>query len=316
MSDSPMPRHIFMRRQYDARRYARHLSQPELNRRIRDIFLNLLRVNPQALIDLGPLTDESAMWMEKWTHVLEEMKLRHGPYPKGFTREILHSEPFPNFASDLAAKAAKRLSALGLKKGEAFIKFGKRRYLEPLYETGALRLQPASFFGQKDHNGAIRDNELSLEISLVLSRDEVVKLVKNPQDVPGDAPDQRVDLCFTSPTDFWLYCVTTSVEPRLFVDFQADACVIIRDKEKFGELLRSTARASLPPASAHDGPAIYVDPLLPKTSKVFVPFAKHFGYSYQEEHRFCWLPAQPAKELSPVDVSLGSLNAIADLIIL
>jgi hypothetical protein len=101
--------------------------------------LNLLRVNLQALIDLGPLTDESAIWMEKWTHVLEAMQLRHGPYPAGFTREILHSEPFPNFASDLAAKAAERLSVLGLKKGEALIKFGKRKYLEPLYETGALR---------------------------------------------------------------------------------------------------------------------------------------------------------------------------------
>jgi hypothetical protein len=142
-----------------------------------------------------------------------------------------------------------------------------------------------------------------------------VKLVKNPQDVPGDALDQRVDVRFNSPTDFWLYCVTTSVEPRLFVDLQADACVIIRDKKKFGELLRGAARASLPPASAHDGPAIYVDPLLPKTSMVFVPFAKHFGYSYQDEHRFCWLPTQPAKELSPVDVSLGSLNDIADLLV-
>ena len=43
-----LPRNIAWRRQYDAQRYARHLSQPELNQRIRDILLNLLRVNPEA----------------------------------------------------------------------------------------------------------------------------------------------------------------------------------------------------------------------------------------------------------------------------
>ena len=104
-----MPQHMAWRRQYEERRYARHLSQPELNRRIRDVMLNMLRVNKDAKIDLGEITDEGVAWMEKWTHVLQEMQLRHGPYPAGFTREILHSEPFPNFASELAGKAARRL---------------------------------------------------------------------------------------------------------------------------------------------------------------------------------------------------------------
>ncbi len=102
--------------------------------------------------------------MGKWTHVLEEMQLRYGPYPAGFTREILHSEPFPDFASELAAKAATKLSSLGLKTGEVFIKFGKRKYMEALYEAGTLRIQPASYFLERDHAGAIRDDELSLKI--------------------------------------------------------------------------------------------------------------------------------------------------------
>jgi len=66
----------------------------------------------------------------------------------------------------------------------------------------------------------------------------------------------------------------------------------------------------------HSGPAVYVDPLLPKTAKIFIPLSKHFGYSYQEEHRFSWLPAKPAKLLSYVDVQLGSLKEFTDLIVL
>ncbi len=217
MNEQLLPRHITWRRQYDSHRYARHLSQPELNRRIRDVLLNMMRVNREAKIDLGPIAPESAVWVEKWTHMLEEMQLRHGPYPAGFTRDILHSEPFPNFASDLAEKAAKRLSSLGLKRGDVFIKFGKRVHMERLYESGVLRIQPASYFAQSDHNGAVMDDELTRNVSLVLSRADVVALVKNPQDVPQDAPDQRVDIQFRFPTDYWLYCVASSVEPRLFV---------------------------------------------------------------------------------------------------
>lgn len=316
MIDMSAPRHIIWRRQYDERRYARHLSQSELNRRIRDVMLNMLRVNNEAKIDLGEITDEGVAWMEKWTHVLEEMQLRHGPYPAGFTRDMLHSEPFPNFASDLASKAAKRLASLGLEKGMGLIKFGKRCRMKQLHEKGALRLQPASYFARKDHNGAVRDDELSLELALALSRDDVLKIVKNPKDVPADAPDQRVNIRLQSQTDFWLYCVTTSVEPRLFVDFQADACVIIRDEQQFTKGLAAAAAHSLPRAKMHQGPAVYVDPLLPKTAKLFVPFAKPFGYSYQQEHRFCWFPLAAAKELTPIDVELGSLQDFAELIIL
>ncbi|MCU1219838.1 MAG: hypothetical protein JWN42_1035 [Candidatus Angelobacter sp.] len=119
--EQKVPRHVFMRQQYRERRYARHLSQPELNRRVRDVFLNILYLTLEAKIGPVPLDQEGAIWMEKWTHVLEEMQLRHGPYPSGFTRDILHSEPFPDFASALAGKAAKKLSSLDFKQDEAFV---------------------------------------------------------------------------------------------------------------------------------------------------------------------------------------------------
>jgi hypothetical protein len=316
MNGQYLPRHIAWRRQYDARRYARHLSQPELNRRIRDVVLNLLRVNPSAKIDFGLITNESAIWMEKFTHVLEEMQLRYGPYPAGFTRDIFHSEPFPNFASDLAGKAARRLSSIGLKRGDVFIKFGKREHMECLHESGALRIQPATYFAQTDHGGAVRDDELTLIVSVALSREDIVQLVKNPLDVPTDPPEQRVDVAFKSPTDYWLYCVTNSVEPRLFVDFNADSCVIIRDRARFSQMLREVNRQQLSDAAMQDGPAMYVDPLLPATAQIVVPFVKHFRCTYQDEHRFCWLPPTPIQEVTHVDVQIGSLKEFSDLIVL
>lgn len=316
MNAELLPRHIAQRRQYDSRHYARHLSQSELNRRIRDIFINLLRVNREAKIDIGPITPETEVWMEKWTHVLEEMQLRYGPFPGGFTRDILHSEPFPNFASDLASKAASALSSTGSKRGDVFIKFGKREFMERLYFEGALRIQAASYFAKTDHNGAVRDDELAINMCVVLSRDEVVKLVRNPQDVPIDAPDQRIEVGFRALGDYWLYCVTNAVEPRHFVDFDADSCVIIRDCSKFTQLLREATRSRMSGAEMQNASAAYVDPLLPTSPRIDVPFAKHFRYAYQDEYRFCWLPPTLVKQVTHVDVQIGSLRDFSELIVL
>lgn len=101
---SRIPRHEAWRQAYRKQRYCRHLTQQELNQRVRDVFVNILRLTPQAKIGLPPMDLEGVRGMELWTHVLEEMALRHGPYPNGFTRDILHSEPFPDFVGDLGKK--------------------------------------------------------------------------------------------------------------------------------------------------------------------------------------------------------------------
>jgi hypothetical protein len=103
------------------------------------------------------------------------------------------------------------------------IKYGKRAYMERLFGGGNLRVQPASYFTRKDLNGAIRDDERRLRLSFALARDDLKKIVLNPRDVREVMPDQRVDVVFQSPADYWLYCTTESVAPRLFVDFEADA---------------------------------------------------------------------------------------------
>jgi hypothetical protein len=102
----------------------------------------------------------------------------------------------------------------------------------------------------------------------------------------------------------------------LFVDFDATACVVIKDPSEFGRRLRAIDAKYFPCCDSQDGQVNYVDPLLPKTAKLFVPMSKHFRYEYQREHRFIWLPPPVTGPISFVDVTLGPLTDIADLIIL
>jgi hypothetical protein len=179
-----------------------------------------------------------------------------------------------------------------------------------------MRIQPASYFARTDLNGAVRDDERRLPLSFALSTAEIRKLVLNPQDVPDVTPDQRVDVSFQSPADYWIYCVTESIDPRLFVDFEADACVVIRDRKAFAERLQLGAGRALGRVRSQAQLIEYIDPLLPKTAKMFLPLSKHFGYSYQSEFRFCWFPVEPLSELPSMDISIGSIEDIADLIVL
>lgn len=316
MKSQMIPLHEQWRRRYRADPYARHMNRTELNKRIRDIFLNMLRVTPEAKIGTLPVDAQSGIWWEKWTHSLEEMARRHGPYPAGFDRDILHSEPFPDFASELAGKAARRMAALRLRPGSVLLKLGKQSYMETLLEHGRLRLQAASFYSRPELNPAIRDDEMTLPMTFSLTREQLLKIVSNPQDVPADTTEQRVDIEFAASADFWLYCLTRSIEPRLFVDFKADACVVIRKPAEFGRRLRERARSATGNAEARDARVNYVDPLLPKSPKIFVPFSKPFGYTYQDEYRFCWMPKPAVKKLDPVDIEIGSIEDIAELIVL
>ena len=315
MNTERIPRHEAWRRMYRANRYCRHLSQKELNQRVRDVFLNILRLTPQAQIGLPPMDPEGIRGMELWTHVLEEMALRHGPFPNGFTREILHTEPFPDLVGELGKKSAHVLAQKGLKPGNVLIKFGKAEHLRALLERGAMRVQPASYYATPSHNGAIRDDELTLPLSLSLTREDILKVVLNPQDVPEDAPDQRLDFTYQAGTDYWLYCLTTAIEPRLFVDFQADACVIIKDRERFQKLITLQSAKNFPGTAHRYGNAKYIDPLLPSTAIIDVPMSKHFRYEYQKEFRFVWRPMKPTANLSHVDLEIGCIKDIAELIV-
>lgn len=317
MNPELLSRNEAWRRMYRSNRYCRHLTQIELNQRLRDIVVNMLRLTSDGKTNLPPIESEGIRNMELWTHALEEMALRHGPYPNGFTREIFRDEPLPDFAGELGQKAATALSTNGLQLSDVFIKFGKAKYMRALFERGAMRVQSASYYATSNHNDAIRDDELSLPLmSLSLTREDIVKLVRNPLDVPARIFDQRVDVTVRTESDYWLYCVTTAIEPRLFVDFHADSCVIIKDRERFQRLVTVQTTRYFPKTSHRHGETTYIDSLLPSAAVADVPMSKHFRYRYQKEYRFVWMPAQTTIELPYIDLELGNLKDIAELIVI
>lgn len=309
-----LPRHVHERQQYRKNRYMRHLTQAELEVRISDIFINILLLNNDAQITTIPVHLKSSQVMfEKWTHVLEEMVLRYGPYPSGFRAGIVD---LPDFTSTKAELAVEKLKAHYGKDRNVLVRYGKLEHMELLLIKGGLRLQPASSFNQSIYNSAVRDDELNLDMAYVLSRDDVIKIVKNPQDVPEKIPDQRVNVKHFVKTDYWMYCLTTSVNPRLFVDFNAEACVIFHEHFSLANRLKATADKVMSDTKFLNSPVRYIDPIVPTLPIPDVPLSKHFRYTYQSEYRNCWIPKTPGQKLEHIDLELGSFEKEAELLVL
>ena len=103
---------------------------------------------------------------------------------------------------------------------------------------------------------------------------------------------------------------------RLFLDFDYDACLVIRDPQRFFNLLMPAMSERLPRWSAGGVSVTYIDPLTTPMREVNVFANKHFRFAYQREFRVVWLPPENEASLPVIDVELDSLRDCCDLVTL
>jgi hypothetical protein len=101
------------------------------------------------------------------------------------------------------------------------------------------------------------------------------------------------------------------------MDFSYDACLVIRDHKKFERRLSTTMAERLPGWIGAGGPVKYIDLFNCTKDEMDVLFGKHLKYWYQRKYRCVWIPQGPRVErLEPLFLELGSLRAIAELVVL
>jgi hypothetical protein len=120
-----------------------------------------------------------------------------------------------------------------------------------------------------------------------------------------------------SQTDFYAHCLSRTLAPELFPDFNADACIVIRDPQLYVERILDAFHAQLPhPAWGGDLEEVkYVDPLNIATRQILIPIHKHFYYARQQEMRVIWVPTHDAGELRHIDLNLGNMEDCCTLLV-
>lgn len=312
-----MKRHEWWRKEYRERRYMEHLTEDELHQRTKDVFLNLMVITEENKVGLHPVNAEGRYWMSVWTHVLEEFVLRFGPYPAGFDKGFIQNLRVPSPEDPLAARAAAVVKALNksdLRPGSYLVKYGKAEYLQQTFTKGIIRIAPAASYDDPSLNSAIRDRELEIYVQPPPSEMKLYAYDGKTGKPKGVFNPIGNIIRKTSESNFYVYCVSRILTPRLFLDFDADACLILKRPAAFIENIRTEVESKLPGWAGLGMPVKYFDPLHSKINAIDIFSQKHFHFSYQKEFRVVWLPPRIEKELQPVMIELGPLEDQCELI--
>jgi hypothetical protein len=282
--------------------------------RFLDIFGNLFAISDQGKIGPRQVPGEGEYWTILFTHILEEAKIRGLGLPA--MNDADRATSFPNSKFETIDKAIHALAGKLPKPGTVIIKFGKRIHLEEAYESGTFQVSAASSYSDPSLNPAIRDSELEIAIERLPTEMKIEAFDHKTGKSKGPIkPIGNVLVTSQITTDYYVFCVSRACEYRLFQDFEADGCLIIRNPKEFERRILAAVKEVLPDWIEGTAPVRYIDPLN-AMGQPDVSLSKHFRYSYQKEYRFAWLPPSARRELEPFFISLGSLADIGELIMI
>jgi hypothetical protein len=309
-------RHVFWRRQYRQRRYLQYLTEDELVQRAKDILANQLTLTGGLKIGFYDFESEGDSLLQAFTHVLEELVLRGYVPPAPLAGKIADAQ-IPKYDWPGLPKAIHHFRNIVLPRDGVLIKYGKTEHLRDMIDVGRIRISSAASYDDPSLNAAIRDTEL--EISQILLPSEVELEVfdgKTGQRKGTITPAGHITFTAKANTNYYAYCLASRFDLRMFGDFDADACVVIKEPVRFVEAIQAEWDRRMPGWDGVALPVNYIDPFGDAGDDPDVFSSKHFRYGYQREFRCIWLPPTKRDVLDPLFLELGSLREYCELITL
>ena len=308
-----------IRSRYRSHRYLQDLPLADLQKFGRDAFRNFMTINHELkVVPLDVDHPRHSYWRARLLHIHEEYAIRAGAHPRGFDEELVRSIKLPRQNSSGVRRARSSLDLSSLPRGKYLVKYGQKQYLSDALSTGRIKISSASSYASYEKNDAIRDKELEFTFNLFEPRAGLLaKYARLPLNLDVDKCMKGTAFLKRSlRKDYYLYCLSASYDPRMFDDFDYDACLVIHDLEEFrNRLLHSVAEATHAKGWAFS-PVTYVDPFSEPDPDLHHALRKHHRYAYQDEVRAAWqLPNESCNDLSPIFVELGSLKNIAELVL-
>lgn len=277
-----LPRHEWWRRAYATERYMRGLTDLEVDLRFADIITNSTILTREGKIGLSGI-----QWIEKFTHVQEELGFRGKGLPSADSlgrRLVVPSSD----AAILGAKVRAKYPN-GIADHFVLFKYGKEEHLHRLLRHGELRLCPASSYNDPSLNSAAEDDELQFE------------------KIDGHTRTQ-----YMHQQDFYCFCSAWIHSERLISDFGATAVLVIDKPYEF--FLRMANALDRTDYLLRFNRVTYVDPLLLGDHDVpELPFTKHMRFAYQFEHRWVAQPPRANVKLQTANLHMGSIEDIAEI---
>jgi hypothetical protein len=243
--------------------------------------------NSTILTEEGKIGIGNILWMEKFTHQMEELAFRGKAFPPASTLGSRLITP-PAKKSELGESVRRQVGG-SVPKSFMLFKYGNIAHLRDLHLHGHLRVCPASYYDDPSLNPAVADSELTFEKIRGTERTR-----------------------YRQKSDFYVFCSSWLHGERLIHDFNATGVLLITDPAEF--FLRLATALNRTTFDIRFNRVSYIDPLLLDDKDLTdLRFVKHMRFAYQMEHRWVATPPDHEEALQPVSVSLGSLTDISVL---
>jgi hypothetical protein len=304
--------HEVWRHAYLARPYLIGAPDERVAERFRHIFMNISEIGESGKLQVIPLT-ETDEFMQTFTHMLEEFDARGAGIPKSLIESA--REPIHRYFKHGTPLGITMFSGYTTPAEPILVKYGKREFLEPMLQTGKLRLANARFYNNASHSAAVRDDETSRTFFIPTYRERIegkTHFEMQGHRIEFGDDDVVLPLVFD---DYYLFSMCEQIHYRMPTDFEADAAIVIKNPEHFKQRLIAAFLAHFADWDPMEGKVTYYDPYRDYTKFRIPEMAKHFGYAYQKEVRIAFRARrQIATNLEPLSLSIGSMTNYADLV--
>lgn len=311
--DDPEVFFHLVNRDYQKERYLQQLSDDEVVERAHDAVVSSHNFQDPGKI-LIDLSDRSVILaLARMGEAMEEFRLRHGSSDPLI--EKLSVSWRVDSRNPLIAPVVSFVSQWTDSPTDGLAKYGRREHLREALEHGRIRLSPAAYYSDPTLNRARQASELALTVEIDPERTKFEILNEERTEVLGTFKPLQATITRSAGSNFLVFCTSRRISARLFLDFDSDACLIIRDRGEFIRRLTIACGRTLPGWSLRQRDIVYYDSYSPKARHASIPFWKPLRYDYQSEHRIVLVPPVPQYDLDHVIVELGPLHDIATLFV-
>jgi len=159
-----------------------------------------------------------------------------------------------------------------------------------------------------EHDKARQDEECSKKSFLAGTRTRIT--THDGRNIPFLGCVERT----VSMPNFYVFCMACDWDPKLFTDFEADTCLIIKDAEHFASRIEIAAAPQLPGWYFHHNPVEYFDPYEMGISEhIDAGMYKDFRFAYQREYRFLWSPPNGIAPDGFKFLELGNIDNLTEV---
>jgi hypothetical protein len=188
-----------------------------------------------------------------------------------------------------------------------------------MMRLGQIRISPASFYERGSLLKSMKSmKDLELERVFRIPAYKEALSGRTEVDYRGKSlPIENGALSLSVVgNDYYLFSTCLEVDRRMPTDFEATGALVIKDKGRFVEQFRRAFERQFGECFLRAGQVYYYDPYrLPPKHFLHTPeFLKHFGYSYQKEHRIVVRPKERSIGPEPIFFEIGALSDFCELV--